>query len=143
MDERRETVHPGDLALPGDAAGGAGRVLIRGATRADIEKFFPEYTAVSFRAWVGEVDGVARGIAGIAYTRPYPTLFSNFEEEYRAHLESFAVRRLILKLGQIVRAEPVTVLAFSDPDEEKSPALLQKLGFSPIDGLGEIGLWGA
>lgn len=106
--------------------------MIRPATKEDIERFYPDQT-MSFRAWVGEVDGEPRGIAGIAYTRPYPSLFSKFDEPYRDYLRRFAVWKLIHRIGKLVHASPVPVVAFSEPEEATSPRLLQSLGFTRIE----------
>jgi hypothetical protein len=91
-----------------------------------VARFYPEVTS-SFRAWVGEVDGEPRGIAGIAYTRPYASLFS-----YRPFLRRYAVWRLIRRIMDTYQHEGLPVRAIAEPGEDLSPGLLRKMGFNRI-----------
>lgn len=106
-------------------------ITTRPATAADVKAMYPEHTA-SFRAWVVELDGAAKGIIGIALYRPIACLFSAFEEELRPHLKKPAVLRLIKKVEAVINKSRTPVRAVADPNEPTAPTILQRLGFEYI-----------
>lgn len=111
-------------------------IVVRPATKADVEKWHPEATC-SFRAWVAEIDGEAAGIIGLSLSRPVATLFSAFDETLRPHLTSIAVLRQIKRAEAACRETRLKVAALCSPDEPTAPVILARMGFEPwgvVDG---------
>jgi hypothetical protein len=100
----------------------------RPATAADVQKWYPDNTC-SFRAWVCELDGEARGIIGLALTRPIACLFSAFDEELRPHLKSMTVWRLVKKTQALIEARGLPVFAIAEAGEPRAAGNLMRLGF--------------
>jgi hypothetical protein len=118
-------------------------VTVRPATREDIEQFYPDITA-SFRAWVVEVDGVAKGIIGLALTRPYACLFSSADKSL--NLKSIKILKLIKKVEMLFKVRGLPVLAVAEPDLLTAPKILTRLGFEhfgDVDGDDIYIWWGA
>ena len=112
----------------------------RAATFADVKKHYPDQTA-SFRAWVVELDGEAKGIIGLALTRPFACLISSFEPELRPHLKRPAVLRLIKKTEAAIKASRLPVRAIADPNEPTAPGLLSRMGFEPLGKFAGDEIW--
>lgn len=100
----------------------------RTATRADIDAFCPEMTC-SFRAWACDLDGEPQGVIGVALFRPMPCMFSRFKAEFREHLRSMTVLRLIKKAEAAVHASRVPVTAFAERGEPTAIPNLKRFGF--------------
>ena len=103
----------------------------RPATPADVRLWYPDM-GPSMRARVCDMDGEPQGILGIALVRPYPCIFSAVNPPLRPHLKSITVMRMVKWLKSEVEARAVPVRALAEQGEEKAPALLERLGFSPI-----------
>lgn len=110
------------------------KITGRAATATDVAVYYPGLTA-SFRAWVVEIDGERAGIVGVALLRPIACMFSTFEEPLRPFLRHPTVLRQVKKAQAAVHASSVPVRAVAEPDEATAPAILTRLGFTP---LGEI-----
>lgn len=105
-----------------------------------MDRFYPGVGA-TFRAWVGEADGTAWGIVGVAFTRPHASLFSAFEEEYRPMLGRFAIWRLVKRVELVFKELKVPVRACAEPGEVTSPALLTRMGMAKIDSRDGVDLY--
>ena len=103
----------------------------RAATAEDVQRFYPGYVT-SFRAWVIELNGEAKGIIGVALLSPIACMFSKFEEALRPYLKHPAVLRLIKKAEAAVKASRVPVWAVAQNDEPTAPTVLSRLGFRHI-----------
>lgn len=101
----------------------------RPATAEDIKRWYPDITA-SFRAWVCELDGEAKGIIGLALTRPYACLFSAFDEDLRPYLKSLTVLRMIKKVQAVVESRNMPVWAIAEENEPDAARNLVRLGFN-------------
>ena len=108
------------------------KLTTRPATAEDVARFYPEHSA-SFRAWVAEIDGVVKGVIGIALYRPVSCLFSVFDEELRVHLKRPAILRLIKLVESVVKRSRLPVRAVAEPTEPTAPDILKRLGFEYLD----------
>jgi hypothetical protein len=116
-------------------------IVARPATREDVQKFYPGETC-SFKAWVAEMDDEPRGIIGLALTRPQACMFSAFEPEFRPHLKSLTVLRLIKKAERAVKDSRTPVVALAQADEPTAPIILKRLGFKPMTTTDDGEIWG-
>jgi len=107
------------------------KLTTRPASIRDIERY-PEYAGVSLKARICEVEGEPAGIIGIAFTRPYPSIFSDVSDALRPHLKKLAVLRLVKWLKEEVKARRVAIRAFQEESEPTAPTVLKYLGFEPI-----------
>ena len=107
------------------------RLTTRPAKASDIE-CYPEYAGVSLKARICEVEGEPAGIIGIAFTRPYPSIFSDVSGVLRPHLKKLTVLRLVKWLKDEVEARRVAVRAFAEENEPTAPRVLAHLGFEPV-----------
>jgi hypothetical protein len=116
---------------------------IRPATADDLKGVHPEADGVSYRAWAAELDGKTVGVIGLALTRPRACLFCAFEEELRPHLKAMPILRLLKKVKDTIEARGLPVYAIREPDEDKAPAILARLGFErfgEVDG-DDVWMW--
>lgn len=105
-------------------------VVIRPATRADLETFYDGHIPMSMRAHVMLVDGKILGVGGLYDDQGSTVAFSQMRDELRAH------KRLIAKgvryLQQVLDSEPGVVLAVASLNEANSENLLEKIGFERV-----------
>lgn len=118
-------------------------MTVRPATAADLEGLHPDLAGISYRAWAGEVDGKCAAVVGLALTRPRAWLFCRFDEAARPFIRSMPAMRALKKVHDLIEARGVPVFAVREPDEEKAPALLRRLGFAFAEQVGddEIYVW--
>lgn len=112
-------------------------LVVRPATRADLNIFYPELTC-SFKAWVADLDSKPVGIVGVALARPFASMFSCFDESLRPYLKTPAVLRAIKKAHLAVIETRLPVHALAEATEATAPGLLKRLGFEPYE-LNEAG----
>lgn len=79
-----------------------------------------------------ELDGEKAGVIGLALTRPQACLFCAFDEALRPYLKSLTVMRLVKRVKTLIEERGKPVMALREPDEDKAPALLARLGFKYI-----------
>lgn len=79
---------------------------------------------------MAELDGEAKGIIGLALTRPIACLFSAFDEDLRPHLKSLTVLRLIKKVQAVMESRNLPVWAIAEEDEPDAAGNLERLGFA-------------
>ena len=103
-------------------------VMVRPATRQDMEQFYPELDA-SFRAWVAEVDGKVAGMIGLALYRPFACLVSAVDDALRPHLKNIRIGRAIKKMERLCKEHKGGIIAIADPDEITAPEILSRIEF--------------
>lgn len=119
------------------------KLTTRPATRADIERWYPD-ASCSFRAWVCEVEAEPAGIIGVSLARPAATLFSTFDPPLQPWLRSMTVLRLIKQAQAACRESRLPVFALVDPDEgheKTAPAMLARLGFEQVGEHENCAIW--
>lgn len=107
------------------------RITIRGATQDDVRAFYPAGLGRSVRAWVAEVDGDVRAIAGVLPTPDYLLVFSDMKAG--ADLPKLTIWRGALRLMERIAALNLPLLAV---ETNCSGPFLQRLGFLPTDDYG-------
>lgn len=103
-------------------------LIVRTATRADVEAFAGKPNRETVRAWCGDLDGKVIGIGGIATVRGRHFAFLDLTEEarpYKMHIMRTAIRML----EQASRSGMRFIYAEADTEEPKSVAWLKRLGF--------------
>ena len=104
-------------------------MLIRPATRDDIEAFSDIPNKPSMRAWVGEVDGRIVGLAGFVFSQGRWLGFCDLTEEARKYKMTLAraAKRVIAQ----ARMDGIRfIYTESDPTEPTSVRWLTSLGFT-------------
>lgn len=114
-----------------------GTVVFRPATAKDVVEFSASLPPYRVRAFVGEIDGVALGVGGLAYLPDGSVLaFCDLKDEARRypvalHRAGLATLRFAAELGI------KKILATADNMQPAAERWLLRLGFAPveIDGL--------
>jgi hypothetical protein len=117
------------------------RVLIRTATRQDIETLYPAFAAKSGRCWAVDYDGELAALAGVIREPLVMIAFS----VTRPGLEvpPMTIWRTALKLWKNIRDIGVPVRAIADQSVPGSAAFLERLGFQYIrtSPVGDVYQW--
>jgi hypothetical protein len=100
------------------------RLQIRPATAADVKGFYPAGLGSSVRAWVAEVDGEVRGIAGVLATGEYLLVFSDIKDA--AGLPKLTIWRGTRALMEKITALNLPLIAVAN---DCSGPFLERLGF--------------
>ena len=105
-------------------------LVVRNATRQDIEAFTGRPNNPTIRAVAADLDGKIIAISGLAIVKGRYYLFLDIEEEarkYKMHIMRWAIRILAEAKESGVRF----IFAEADTKEKKSTAWLERLGFQP------------
>lgn len=106
------------------------KVIVRPATRADIEAFSDLPDKPTIRALVAEMDGRIIAIAGAARAQGRWYAFADLPEEVRPY--KMTIMRNARRFVDELRRQGVRFLyAQPDPNEPKAIAWLTSLGFEP------------
>lgn len=104
----------------------------RYATAADIERYYPEPIYPTMRAVALTLDGEPAAIIGLARWATFAQFFSEYREEYRAHLKSMTTLRALKLAMRMVEETPLPVYAAAEENEPDSGRVLTRLGFVPV-----------
>jgi len=101
-------------------------MIIREATKEDLEKFWGRIPPVSVRAIVADNDGVIEGVAGITLEKGLPTAFSEVREGCEVPKRTrFTVAKQMADWMKPFR--PIAAI-----EKEASDKFLLRMGFKPI-----------
>ena len=104
-------------------------VIIRPATREDLEAFSDMPNKPSIRAWVGELDGRIIGIGGLALAKGRWFGFCDLTEEARSY--KMTIMRTAKRVLAEARRDGIRfIYAEASPHEPRAVAWLTSLGFS-------------
>lgn len=104
------------------------KLIIRPATRGDIEAYASKPNAQTVRAFVGDLDGKIIAIGGIATVKGRHYAFLDLDEEARGY--KMHIMRTALRMMQDASSRGVRfIFAEADQGEPKSDAWLKRLGF--------------
>lgn len=84
-------------------------------------------------------DGEPLALIGVARWQDHARYFSEMKPELEPHLRHMTVLRAIKKSIKLVAESALPVLAIAE--DERSPILLTRLGFEPIDENNEVFRW--
>lgn len=105
-------------------------LVVRPATRADIETYAGRPSNETIRAFVGELDGKVIAIGGLATVKGRHFAFLDLDEEARGY--KMHIMRMALRMMQNASSRGVRfIFAEADQCEPKSDAWLKRLGFKP------------
>src|SRR3990167_9902397 len=103
-------------------------VMVRLATKADIDAFSDMAGKPTVKAWAGEVDGKIIGIGGLAFAKGRWFAFCDLTEEARPH--KMTIMRTAKRLFAEARRDGIKfIYAEASPDEPRSIEWLSSLGF--------------
>lgn len=106
----------------------ATKLLVRPATRQDVEAFAGKPNAQTVRAFVGDLDGKIIAIGGVAVVKGRHYAFLDLDEEARGY--KMHIMRTALRMMQDASKRGVRfIFAEADQCEPKSDAWLKRLGF--------------
>jgi len=105
-------------------------IIVRRASRADLDAFSPGRNRPTVKAWVGEVDGRIVGLGGLALSNGRWIAFCDLADEARPH------KRAIVRAGRDVIAEArraghTFLYAEADASQPMAKRWLESLGFRP------------
>lgn len=99
---------------------------IRPATRADLDRFYPDGLPGTIRALAFDVDNEVACVGGIVWTDPMQC-FSHTTAAGKRYPK--LVWRIALQLKEWMSQRSAPVYALADRDEPTAPRLLTRLGF--------------
>lgn len=102
---------------------------IRYATREDLLAWYGNVPA-TMRALVVENEGRIVGVAGVGRMGDHLQAFSSFTEELRGH--KVTLGRAAIAFKKMLTEYQGPVLAICSQSEPTAPALLERLGFVPV-----------
>lgn len=120
------------------------RVVIKPATRHDIEAFYGRQMRDTCRAWSAFYDGRLVCIAGVAIRRTIMVVF--MEMRLEEDVPKKLVWRSALHIWEKIKALDYPVMyAIAEPNLTTAPAFLKRLGFDHIESSarGDIYRWPA
>lgn len=104
-------------------------MIVRPASREDIEAFSDMPQKPTLRAWAGEIDGRIVALGGFAFTNGRWLGFCDLTEEARKH--KFAIARTAKRVLAEARKQGIRfVYAEADPTEPGARRWLASLGFT-------------
>lgn len=104
-------------------------LIVRPATKEDIETFAPDREKPSIRAWVGDLDGEIIALGGVAFTKGRWFAFLDLTERARPYKMTLA--RAALRFFAEMRKDGIRyIYAEADLDEPTSLRWLTSLGFT-------------
>ena len=112
------------------------KVVIRRATREDVEAFGELPHSPTIKAWVGDVDGRIVGIGGFYFYKGRWVGFCDLTEEASRYKVSF-IRAARLAMDDMKRAGHKFIYAEVDPDYPMAPKWVGRLGFQKT----KSGIW--
>ena len=116
-------------------------MIIRPATRDDIEAFSKLRNKPTIMAWVGDIDGRIVGIAGFARTSGRWYGFCDLHEEARPH--KMKIARAARRAMQEAKRRGIRyVYAQIDPEEPGAEPWLRSLGFRIDPRMPSLYRWG-
>jgi hypothetical protein len=105
-------------------------LIVRAATRADIDGFSDLASKPSIRGIVGEVDGRVIGMGGLALSRGRWFAFCDLTPEARAH-HKVAIVRAAKRIVAEARRDGIRFIYWeADPSEPRAMAWARSLGFT-------------
>lgn len=105
-------------------------MLVRPATREDIDRFSDMSGKPTIKAFVGEVDGEIVALGGLAFAKGRWFAFCDLLDGARAHKMSIA--RTAKRVFAEAKAQGIKyVYAEADPNEPGAVRWLTSLGFEP------------
>jgi N-acetylglutamate synthase-like GNAT family acetyltransferase len=120
-----------------------GKLIIRRASKADIEAFSPMPHKPTLLAWVGEIDGRLIGLGGLRRLQDGRWLaFLDLTDEARPY-KMHIMRQALRMLAKAKEVGVKYVYAQPDPCEEKAKYWLARLGFAPDSRTPSVWRWGA
>jgi hypothetical protein len=112
------------------------KVTVREASSSDIATFAGTMKSPTLRGWVGEVDGKAIALGGLARVQGRWVAFLDVTDEGRDYLKSsFAVRKALIRTARMIMLEARKQgirFAFADADMRFPLAdkMLERIGFT-------------
>lgn len=110
------------------------RITTRAATAEDLRQFYEGRPHPTLRARVVMRGNEVLGVIGVAREGAWAKFFSEFKPDLRPHLRRMASLRTIADAMRIVRASHLPVYSLAQADEPDSHRVLQRLGFTHLDG---------
>ena len=108
-------------------------LVIRPATKADLDTFYAGQPRPTISAYVGDLDGKIVGIGGLAYVYGRVNIFCDLTKDARRF--KIAMHRIGLMLMQQAMADGHRfVYADADMNEPTSDRWLRRLGFAHMGG---------
>lgn len=105
------------------------RLIVRPATKSDIEAFSSMANKPTVRAIVGEIDGKIIGLGGLALIKGRWFAFCDLTEEARAY--KMTIARAAIRLMASARRDGIKfIYAEAAPDEPRALAWFASLGFT-------------
>lgn len=102
---------------------------VRPAVASDIVEFYGEPWPFTLKALVAILDGKPVGIIGISREYGLNKFFSDITPELEPHMKTMPILRAIKKMMREVESSRLPVVAIAE-----NPALLERLGFSQVEG---------
>ena len=107
-----------------------GRVLVRRATREDIENFSDATMKPTMKAWLGELDGKILGMGGLALSNGRWFAFCDLTDEARKY--KMTIVKISYEIMRDAKRSGIKfVYADADTEEPMSRRWLASLGFIP------------
>jgi hypothetical protein len=104
-------------------------VIVRPATREDIEAFSDMPDKPTLRAWAGEIDGRIVALGGFAFSGGRWFAFCDLTEEARKH--KFTIARTAHMVLSEARKQGIKfIYAEADPEEPGAVRWMASLGFT-------------
>lgn len=123
------------------------QVTVREATRKDIATFAGGLKAPTLRGWVGEIDGKAMALGGLAFSGGRWIAFLDVTDEGRNLLKSsLHVRKALIRTARMVMEDARdrgVRFAFAEAEMKYALAdkMLERLGFKPDPRAPELYRW--
>ncbi|MFW6028603.1 MAG: hypothetical protein ACOC9Q_03680 [bacterium] len=109
----------------------AGKLIVRPATREDIEAFSEEAGKPTIRAWVGDLDGEIVAIGGFARIRGRWFGFCDLTDDARPY--KMTLMRAAHRAMKAAREQGIRfIYADADRSEPRAMHWLHSLGFEPL-----------
>lgn len=117
------------------------KVLIRGATKADIEMFYEGKLTKTVRAWVAELDGEVVAVVGVIREPTVMVAFSSVKKGLE--VGKMTIWKTALRFWDNIKALGYPVRAIAHPEIPGSAAFLERLGFFHVKSspIGEVYQW--